>query len=230
MRSGQIGNCWSHSAHTSGHVHAPRPPPDPQYTPGSKQPKFLGTRSHRTATSEPPPIHPTTHPGQKTALAPELTLATPYNRIEMRIAVCVIPPTWAPSQLAPLCGVCLTFPNKCTPSKIRELPNGPGLQSLALSLTPLTKAKKLRLQASCAVLHSTIDSYKSLNLQRQAQHPRYVKHVSSCICVFFILFGYQVRGGGSPKGLVHNLLMQFFNRGSLKIEFFETCFCDIATT
>ena len=31
-------------------------------------------------------------------------------------------------------------------------------------------------------------------------------------------------GGGSPKGLVHNLLMQFFTPGSSKIEVFETCF------
>ena len=27
-------------------------------------------------------------------------------------------------------------------------------------------------------------------------------------------------GGGSPKGLVHNLLMQFFTLGSSKIEVF----------
>ena len=37
-------------------------------------------------------------------------------------------------------------------------------------------------------------------------------------------------GGVSPKGLVHNLLMQFFNLGSSKIEVFETCFFDIVTT
>ena len=45
--------------------------------------------------------------------------------------------------------------------------------------------------------------------------------------MFFTLFGYQVRGGGggvSPRGLVHNLLMQFFTPGSSKIEVFETCF------
>ena len=40
-----------------------------------------------------------------------------------------------------------------------------------------------------------------------------------CIYVFFTLFGYQVRGGGgSPKGRVHNLLMQFFTLGGSKIE------------
>ena len=37
-------------------------------------------------------------------------------------------------------------------------------------------------------------------------------------------------GGGGPKGLVHNLLMQFFNLGSSKIEVLETCFLDIVTT
>ena len=37
-------------------------------------------------------------------------------------------------------------------------------------------------------------------------------------------------GGGSPKGLVHNLLMQFFTLGSSKIEVFETCFFDTVIT
>ena len=37
-------------------------------------------------------------------------------------------------------------------------------------------------------------------------------------------------GGGSPKGLVHNLLMQFFTPGSSKIEVFETGFYDIMIT
>ena len=52
--------------------------------------------------------------------------------------------------------------------------------------------------------------------------------------MFFTLFGYQVwgggGGGGAPKGRVHNLLMQFFNPDSSKIEVFETCFCDIVIT
>ena len=50
--------------------------------------------------------------------------------------------------------------------------------------------------------------------------------------MFFVLFGYYVPGGGggSPKGLVHNLPMQFFTLGSSKIEVFETCFFDIVTT
>ena len=36
--------------------------------------------------------------------------------------------------------------------------------------------------------------------------------------------------GGPPKGLVHNLLMQFFTVGSSKIEVFETYFFDIVIT
>ena len=48
--------------------------------------------------------------------------------------------------------------------------------------------------------------------------------------MFFTLFGYWFRGGGSPKGLVHNLLMQFFTLDSSKIEVFETCFFDIVIT
>ena len=50
--------------------------------------------------------------------------------------------------------------------------------------------------------------------------------------MFFTLFGYWPHGGGggAPKGLVHNLLMQLFTRGSSEIEVFETCFFDIVTT
>ena len=47
--------------------------------------------------------------------------------------------------------------------------------------------------------------------------------------MIFTLFGYWV-WGGAPRGLVHNLLMQFFTLGSPKIEVFETCFFDIVTT
>ena len=48
----------------------------------------------------------------------------------------------------------------------------------------------------------------------------------------FTLFGYQVGGGGggAPKGLVRNLLVQFFTLGSSKIVVFETCFFDIVIT
>ena len=50
--------------------------------------------------------------------------------------------------------------------------------------------------------------------------------------MFFTLFGYWVRGGGggSAKGLAHNLLMQFFTLGSSKIEVFKTYFYDIVIT
>ena len=34
----------------------------------------------------------------------------------------------------------------------------------------------------------------------QNDHPRYVKHVLGCICVFFVLFGYEVGGGGGGRG------------------------------
>ena len=43
--------------------------------------------------------------------------------------------------------------------------------------------------------------------------------------MFFTLFCIRSRGGGGvPKGLVHNVLMQFFTVASSKIEVFETCF------
>ena len=59
----------------------------------------------------------------------------------------------------------------------------------------------------------------------------YAKHVLGRIYVFFTLFGYQVGGGGgSPKGRVHNLLMQFLTPDSSKMEVFETYFFDIVTT
>ena len=59
----------------------------------------------------------------------------------------------------------------------------------------------------------------------------YAKHILGRIYVFFTLFGCWVRGGGvSPKGRVHNLLMQFFNPDSSKMEVFETYFFDIVTT
>ena len=49
--------------------------------------------------------------------------------------------------------------------------------------------------------------------------------------MFLTLFGYQVREGrGAPRGLLHNLLMQFFTLGSSKMEVFETCFFDMMTT
>ena len=55
---------------------------------------------------------------------------------------------------------------------------------------------------------------------------------SGRIYVVFTLYGYEFRGGGggSPKGLVHNLLMRFFTLECSKIEVFQTCFFDVVTT
>ena len=66
----------------------------------------------------------------------------------------------------------------------------------------------------------------------QNDHPSYVKHVSRRIYVFFFLLRYwaQRGGGGSPKGLVHNLLMQFFTLDSSKNKVSETYFFDIVIT
>ena len=51
--------------------------------------------------------------------------------------------------------------------------------------------------------------------------------------MFFLAYlsiGGKGRAGLSPKGLVRNLLMQFFTLGSLKIEVFENCFYDTVIT
>ena len=64
-------------------------------------------------------------------------------------------------------------------------------------------------------------------------HPRYVKHVLGRIYMCFSTY-LGIRsgggGGGSPKGLVHNLLMHFFQPGQLKNGSFRTCFYDIVIT
>ena len=54
----------------------------------------------------------------------------------------------------------------------------------------------------------------------------YVKHVLAPFYVFFTLFGYWGGGGGGglPRGLGHNLLMQFSRLGSSKKEISETDF------
>ena len=60
-------------------------------------------------------------------------------------------------------------------------------------------------------------------------HPSYIKHVSGSVCVFFpppflgIVCVWWL-GGGSPNGLGHNLLMQFFTLYSSKIELSKTIF------
>ena len=55
-------------------------------------------------------------------------------------------------------------------------------------------------------------------------HPSYVKHVLGSISVFFYGCRVCVWGGGFSKGLVHNLLMQFFILGSSTIGISETYF------
>ena len=70
----------------------------------------------------------------------------------------------------------------------------------------------------------------SVIVTTQYDHPRYVKHVLGRIYVFFTPFGYwaHVGGGGSPKGLVHNLLM-LFHLVQLKNRSFRNlffCYCD----
>ena len=59
----------------------------------------------------------------------------------------------------------------------------------------------------------------------------YVKHVLAPFYVFFTLFGRGGGGGGGglPRGLGHNLLMQFSCLSSSKMEMFETDFFDITT-
>ena len=54
----------------------------------------------------------------------------------------------------------------------------------------------------------------------QYDHPRYVKHVLGRIYVFFTLLGTRCArggGGGAPKGLVHNLPMQFSTLHSMDV-------------
>ena len=57
-----------------------------------------------------------------------------------------------------------------------------------------------------------------------------MKHVLCCIYVFFTLFGYLVRAGGCPKGLVHNVRVHFFTLGSSKMQVYETYFFDTMIT
>ena len=51
-----------------------------------------------------------------------------------------------------------------------------------------------------------------------------------CITSYFVFLSSTQGGGGAPKGLIHNALMQFFTLGSLKIEVFETYSFDIVIT
>ena len=46
----------------------------------------------------------------------------------------------------------------------------------------------------------------------------------------YLGIGRQGGGGGSLKGFLHNLLMQFFTLDSSKIEVLETCFFNVVVT
>ena len=74
------------------------------------------------------------------------------------------------------------------------------------------------------------ETYSVDILTTHIDHPGYVKHDLGGIHVFFTIFGYLVGGGGVPKGLVHNPLLQFFTMGSAKIKLSKTYVSDIATT
>ena len=55
----------------------------------------------------------------------------------------------------------------------------------------------------------------------------HVKHVLAPLYVFFTLFGCCGGGGGLPRGLGHNLLMQFSSLSTSTMEISETDFFDI---
>ena len=54
---------------------------------------------------------------------------------------------------------------------------------------------------------SETDCFDTLSIQND--QTSYVKHVLDPLCVFFTLVGCLGGGGGLPRGLGHNLLMQF---------------------
>ena len=60
---------------------------------------------------------------------------------------------------------------------------------------------------------SETDFFDTLTIQND--QTSYVKHVLDPRCVFFTLFGFY--GGGLPRGLGHNLLMQFSSLGSSRM-------------
>ena len=61
-------------------------------------------------------------------------------------------------------------------------------------------------------------------------HPSCVEHVLRSTYVFSTLLGYWVQMRGIPKGLVHNLLLQFFTLVTSKIAVFDSYFFHIVTT
>ena len=69
---------------------------------------------------------------------------------------------------------------------------------------------------------SETDFFDTLTIQKD--QISYAKHVLAPLYVFFTLFGCVAGGEGVPRGLGHNLLMQFFGLGSSKMEISETDF------
>ena len=94
------------------------------------------------------------------------------------------------------------------------LPRGPG-HNLLLQFSSLGSSK---------MEVSETDFFDTLTIQND--QISYVKHVLAPFYVFFTFLGV---GGGVPRGLGHNLLMQFSSLGSSKMEIFETDFFDILT-
>ena len=75
---------------------------------------------------------------------------------------------------------------------------------------------------------SETDFFDTLTIQNG--QISYVKHVLAPLYVFFTLFGCWGGGaGGLPRGLGHNLLMQFSRLGSSKMQISETDFFDTLT-
>ena len=77
---------------------------------------------------------------------------------------------------------------------------------------------------------SETDFFDSLTIQNDQMS--YVKRVLAPLYVFFTLFGCWVWGGGGgglPRGLGYNLLMQFSRLSSSKMEISETDFFHTST-
>ena len=97
------------------------------------------------------------------------------------------------------------------------------------------------LMQTSAMGNSKIESFESYFcdiVTTRNDHPKYVcfqgELVLGTIYVFSISSGYWVRmcvgGGGSPKGLVRNLLRQSFIMGPSNLQYFKFYFLDVVTT
>ena len=84
-------------------------------------------------------------------------------------------------------------------------------------------SKLLFIGGSMAFGVCTTKRLSTLRRSKMENFENKIKHVLDPFCVFFTLFG-CLGGGGVPRGLGHNLLMQFSNLGSSKVEISETIF------